>query len=264
MIEPAHPPLGTGLHVAIIMDGSGRWAERRGLARIEGHRVGAASVRSIVEAAVIERIGILTLFAFSSDNWTRPADEVAGLFDLLGEYLAGDLQRCRDRGVRLSVIGRRDRLPSALCAAIAEAEGSTAAGNGLWLRLAVDYSSRDAILRAANAGDRDPSATQLSRESFGWLVAAPGTPQGRRPAAADVDLLLRTGGERRLSDFLLWEAAYAELLFTDLMWPEFGPDDLRTALREYHGRDRRFGRVRSVPPAPWPVRRPPARSSFGA
>jgi undecaprenyl diphosphate synthase len=246
MKQHARAPLGTGLHVAIIMDGNGRWAERRGLSRTEGHRAGVATARRVAEAALEEAISVLTLYAFSSDNWGRPADEVSGLFSLLAEYLAEEVRLCMSRGVRLTVIGRRDRLPFPLRAAISSAEQSTEKGRRLWLRLAVDYSSRDAILRAANARCWIDPGAPASLDSFGRLVATPGDPTGLHPPASEVDLLIRTGGERRLSDFLLWESAYAELLFTDTMWPEFGSDELRSALRDYRGRDRRFGRLAAV------------------
>lgn len=245
MTQHSRPPLGTGLHVAIIMDGNGRWAERQGLPRTEGHRAGVATARRVVEAGLDESISVLTLYAFSSDNWGRPADEVTSLFSLLAEYLAEEVRLCASRGVRLTAIGRRDRLPFPLRTAISSAEKSTARGRRLWLRLAVDYSSRDAILRAAALSWVDPRAS-ASLESFGRVVATPGDPTGWQPTAAEVDLLIRTGGERRLSDFLLWESAYAELLFTDTMWPEFGPDELRSALHDYRGRDRRFGRLAAV------------------
>ena len=243
MTQPSRPPLGTGLHVAIIMDGNGRWAMRRGLPRAEGHRAGVGAVRRIVEAALAEDIRILTLYAFSSDNWHRPADEVANLLDLLTAYLAEEVEHCSSRGVRLTVIGRRDRLSSPLRSAIAGAEAATASAGRLWLRLAVDYSGRDAILRAANARAWVDPRAPASLESFGRLVASPTEPGRWQPTAAEVDLLIRTGGERRLSDFLLWESAYAELLFVEQMWPEFDSEDLRSALHEYRGRDRRFGRL---------------------
>lgn len=255
MSEVVHQPLGIGLHVAIIMDGNGRWAQQRGLPRAEGHRAGVRAVRRVVEAAVQERIDILTLFAFSSDNWRRPTTEVGSLFELLREYLDREVRRCAEGGVRLSVIGRRDRLPAPLGAAIAAAERATVGQARLRLRLAVDYSSRDAILRAARLRASRALETVATREVFGRLVAAPalappGPPEAAgalppiplpTPAEAEVDLLIRTGGERRLSDFLLWESAYAELMFTDTMWPDFGPPELGAALREYRRRERRFG-----------------------
>jgi undecaprenyl diphosphate synthase len=215
------------LHAGIIMDGNGRWALSRGLSREAGHRAGVQTVSRIVEAAPDAGIGILSLFAFSSDNWRRPRPEVSALMRLLAIYLEKEADRCVRNGVRLEVIGRRDRLSSPLQQAIARAEQSTAAGKRLWLRIAFDYSGRDAILAAARQVD------SLSRESLGRALGPP------------VDLLIRTGGERRLSDFLLWECAYAELLFSPRMWPDFDATDLVAAVREFRGRDRRFG---SIPP----------------
>ena len=218
------------LHVAIIMDGNGRWAARRGLPRTAGHRAGADAVRRVVEAAPTLGITTLTLFAFSSDNWRRPRDEVGALMSLLRRYLQAELARLLDNDVRLTVIGRRDRLPDGLANAIADAERRSAAGTRLHLRIAIDYSARDAIAQVAAAWrlERPPS-----REEFSRLLAG--------DAHHDVDLLIRTSGEKRLSDFLLWEAAYAELCFLDTLWPDFGADDLRAALADFHGRERRFG-----------------------
>jgi undecaprenyl diphosphate synthase len=223
----------SGLHVGIIRDGNGRWATRQGLSRGAGHRAGAAAVRRVVEAAPEAGVGILTLFAFSSDNWRRPASEVGWLMRLFREYLRAETARCVAHGVRLEIIGRRDRLGRSLLRGIEAAEVATSGGTTLRLRIAIDYSSRDAIVRAAQC--LRPGAA--SRESFGRLIAIVdhGSPV---PA---LDLLIRTGGERRLSDFLLWEAAYAELFFTDLMWPEFGAEALRAALQDFASRERRFG-----------------------
>lgn len=226
------------LHVAIIMDGNGRWARRRGLPRTAGHQAGVAAVRRLVEAVPACGVATLTLFAFSSDNWRRPEEEVKALMLLLQVYLRSEARRMLENHIRLSVIGRRDRLPDRLVRQIAFLEQATAAGNGLHLRIALDYSSRDAILQAASR--ISPQAVP-SREGFRRSLC---------PAAGeesqDVDLLIRTGGEKRLSDFLLWESAYAELWFTDKMWPDFGPDDLREALCAFHGRDRRFGGLSNV------------------
>jgi undecaprenyl diphosphate synthase len=235
------------LHAALILDGNGRWAVGRGLPRADGHRAGAESVRQVVRAAPELGIGTLTLYAFSSDNWQRPAAEVAALLGLFTEYLRDEVLTCRRHGIRLSVIGRRDRLPLPLLAAVRAAERATAAGRRLWLRVAMDYSSRDQILRAATqlAGDaehRAPPAT-CTREHFAALLAG----GSRRPPVPDVDLLIRTGGEQRLSDFLLWECAYAELFFLKKPWPEFGAADLAGIVAEFHRRDRRFGGV-AVPP----------------
>ena len=199
----------TSLHVAIIMDGNGRWAARRSLPRAAGHRAGADAVRRVVEAAPDAGVAALTLFAFSSDNWKRPPGEVAALMRLFARYLRSETPRLLQNRVRLDVIGRRDRLPAPLVTATRAAELATAAGTALRLRLAVDYSARAAIA----AGETLP----------------------------DVDLLIRTGGEQRLSDFLLWECAYAELYFTETMWPDFSAADLTDALRAFHSRQRRFG-----------------------
>jgi undecaprenyl diphosphate synthase len=221
------------LHVAIIMDGNGRWAARRGLPRTAGHRAGADAVRRTVEAAPALGITTLTLFAFSSDNWRRPRDEVGALMSLLRRYLQAELARLVDNDVRLTVFGRRDRLPDGLGNAIADAERRSAAGSRLHLRIAIDYSARDAIAHAAAAWrlERPPS-----REEFSRLLAGHGG-DGQH----DVDLLIRTSGEKRLSDFLLWETAYAELSFVDTLWPDFGAAQLREALADYARRRRRFG-----------------------
>ena len=202
-------PQSSSLHVAIVMDGNGRWAGRRGLPRVAGHRAGAEAVRRVVEAAPELGIGALTLYAFSADNWKRPASEVAALMRLFARYLRNEVPRLVENGVRLEVVGRRDRLPAPLVVAIDSAARATARGARLVLRLAVDYSSR-------------------------WAI-------GAGVVLPDVDLLIRTGGEQRLSDFLLWESAYAELYFTDTMWPAFGPADLSAALAEFRARERRFG-----------------------
>jgi len=207
------------------MDGNGRWAVARGLPRTAGHAAGVDAVRRVVEAAPADGISTLTLFAFSADNWRRPAEEVDALMRLLALYLDSETSRCAAEGVRVEAIGRRDRLDPALRAAIARAESETASGPRLHLRVALDYSARAAILAAARA------ARDLSLES---LAAALGPP---------VDLLIRTGGESRLSDFLLWESAYAELVFTRTMWPDFSAADLTAAIREFRRRQRRFGAV---------------------
>jgi undecaprenyl diphosphate synthase len=223
-----------GLHVGIIMDGNGRWAEQRGRSRSVGHREGAEAVRRCVEAAPGAGIGVLTLYAFSADNWRRPPSEVAWLMRIFREYLRGEVIRCLEKGVRLEVVGRRDRISRALRAAIEAAEQRTMAGTRLHLRIALDYSSRDAILRAAQCVRPGVVPT---RESFTRLLAI----VDHATPVPDLDLLIRTGGEQRLSDFLLWEAAYAELLFLGRLWPDFGPDDLHAAVREFASRQRRFG-----------------------
>jgi undecaprenyl diphosphate synthase len=220
------------------MDGNGRWAERRGMGRAAGHRAGATAVERIVAAAPASNITVLTLFAFSSDNWRRPLPEVTGLLRLFGRFLRGERGRAVANGVAVTVIGKRERLPEWLCADIEATEAATASGRRLALRLAVDYSARDEILRAAAGLATTPA--NMTRERFAELLSG-GVPP--------VDLLIRTGGEYRLSDFLLWECAYAELFFSPTMWPDFTPAELQRIVTEFRGRDRRFGGV-SAEPAP--------------
>ena len=217
-------------HVAIIMDGNGRWALARGLPRVAGHRAGAIAVRRVVEAAPDLGIKTLTLYAFSEDNWTRPAREVTALMKLLGRYLVEETARCVKNGVRLEAIGRRDRLPAPLVALLEDAERRTARCRRLHLRLALDYSSRRAIIETA----------QRTAQRLGGALTEEAFSQALGP---DVDLLIRTSGEQRLSDFLLWECAYAEMVFTPRMWPMFTGQDLAQAVEEFRRRDRRFGGV---------------------
>jgi undecaprenyl diphosphate synthase len=212
------------LHVAIIMDGNGRWATERGLPRHAGHLAGADSVRAIVRAAVEHDIGALTLYAFSTYNWQRPQAEVGGLMNLLRRFLMVEAPALRTAGVRVSILGRRDRVPLGLRKAIDAIERTTADGTLLHLRIALDYSARDAILAAASAG---PDGLE------------------QRLGTCDVDLLIRTGGDQRLSDFLLWECAQAELFFTPVKWPDFGPDEFDAALADYARRTRSFGTLMS-------------------
>jgi undecaprenyl diphosphate synthase len=222
-----------GLHVGVIMDGNGRWAVGRGHPRAAGHRAGARVVSRIVEGAAEMGIGTLTLYAFSSDNWRRPGREVAALMRLFRAYLASETARCVQNGVRLDIIGRRDRLPPVLLKAIEAAEEETSGGDRLHLRIAIDYSARDSIVAAARlAGGRE-----LHRDEFAALIREVNHSGG----APDVDLLIRTGGEQRLSDFLLWECAYAELHFDPCMWPDFSVRRLAAAVEEFERRDRRFG-----------------------
>lgn len=234
-------PAGTPGHVAIVMDGNGRWATRRGLPRAVGHREGAKAVSRVVEAARRRGVGTLTLYAFSSDNWRRPAAEVEALMGLFERYLAREARRCSETGIRLRVIGRRDRLAPRLVAAIDAAEARTAAGEGMELRIAVDYSGRDAILAALATL---PAGAPPTRAALLAAIGAAG-----HGGAPDVDLLVRTGGERRISDFLLWESAYAELFFSDRLWPDVGAADLDEALAWYAGRERRFGGLPTPLPA---------------
>ncbi len=233
-------PDGARPHVAIIMDGNGRWALARGRPREWGHRRGAEAVRRVVEAAPGLGIGTLTLYAFSSDNWQRPAAEVAVLMRLLERYLLKEIAELRDNGVVLRVVGRRDRLSPRIVAAIERAEAETADGDRLTLRLAVDYSSRHVLLQALKAA-AGTLALDVERPDVAELLGRAMNAEGPSP---DVDLLIRTGGERRLSDFLLWECAYAELLFTPTMWPDFGGEELAAAMADFASRDRRFGRVK--------------------
>jgi undecaprenyl diphosphate synthase len=230
--SPALAP--SGLHVALIMDGNGRWAAARGRPRSAGHAAGVAALRRAAYAASDLDVATLTVYAFSSDNWGRPSGEVAALLRLMRRGLAAEVDRCVTNGVRLSIIGRRDRLPRGLQRAVAAAEQATAAGSRLWLRVAIDYSAREAILRAAAAWTADRPPT---RDEFGRLLAAidHGEP------APEVDLLIRTGGDQRLSDFLLWECAYAELYFTTRMWPDFDAAELARAVADFRRRERRFG-----------------------
>ena len=226
-------PVFPGIHVAVIMDGNGRWAVNRGQPRVAGHRAGAKVVRRIVEGAAELGIGTLTLYAFSSDNWRRPGREVSGLMRLFRAYLASETARCVQNGVRLDIIGRRDRIPEVLRKAIEAAEAETADGTCLHLRIAIDYSARDSMLEAA----RLSRGRELDREEFGELIRL----VNHSEPAPDVDLLIRTGGEQRLSDFLLWECAYAELHFDPCMWPDFSVRRLAGAVEEFARRDRRFG-----------------------
>lgn len=233
-----------GLHVGLIMDGNGRWAQARGRPRVFGHREGTRVVRRIVQAAPDLGVGTLTLYAFSSDNWERPRAEVSALMALFRRHLRDEVAELADRGVRLNVIGRRDRLSPVLLHAIEEAEETTRAGTLMRMRVAIDYSSRAAIVAAARRAAARPSIwngeTKIDRDVFARLL---GDAVNDVDAVPDLDLLVRTGGEQRLSDFLLWEAAYAELIFTSCMWPDFSPHGLGEAIDEYRRRDRRFGKV---------------------
>jgi undecaprenyl diphosphate synthase len=237
------PNLQHGIHVAIIMDGNGRWAQQRGLPRVAGHREGISAVRRLVTHAPDRGIDRLTLYAFSSDNWRRPPAEVESIFWLLRAFLRLETNRLRAQGVRLQAIGRRDRIPLAALHAIEEVERATASCSRLELCVAIDYSSRDAITRAAAA------VVQMELATTPPDVLRPRLTKALSDRSRDVDLLIRTGGEKRLSDFLLWESAYAEFVFTDRMWPDFDEKDLDDALVEFRSRERRFGALPSVPVA---------------
>ncbi len=207
------------------MDGNGRWAQSRGQSRLAGHRQGLEAMRRIIRAAPGLAVTDLTLYAFSTDNWNRSADETAGILGLIAEFAAAEAAELVRNQTRLTFIGRRDRLPALVSTAMLAAEVATVAGKRMRLRVAVDYSSRDALLEAAQARPR-------TREEFERLLSVP-----------PVDLLIRTGGEQRLSDFLLWECAYAEFYFSPKLWPDMTAQDLATALADFHRRTRRFGAV---------------------
>ncbi|GAB5469003.1 MAG: isoprenyl transferase [Rhodospirillales bacterium] len=232
-----------GLHVAIIMDGNGRWAKRRGLPRTAGHRQGAEAVRRTVEAAVELEIGTLTLFGFSAENWKRPVGEVTDLMGLLRLYLKSELDELHRQGVRLSVIGERDRLPRDVAKLIAEAEERTSSNERLALQIALSYGGRQEIVRAtqtlaAAVAEGRVRADEIDETLFTAHLFTASVP--------DPDIVLRTSGEQRLSNFLLWQSAYSELIFIDKLWPDFDRDDLVAAVAELNARDRRFGAVASA------------------
>lgn len=225
-------------HVAIIMDGNGRWARSRGLPRYAGHRAGVDAVRRTVEAAGNAGIDFMTLYAFSADNWKRPRDEISGIMRLLDRYLQSETERLIEEGVRVTVVGRRDRLRARTRALIERTEEATRPGTRMRLRVAIDYSARETIVRAAKLAE----GRDLSREEFGELIAQA---MNCEPDYPEIDLVIRTSGEMRLSDFFLWECAYAELYFTETFWPDFEAKDLQAALDEYARRERRFGEAQS-------------------
>jgi undecaprenyl diphosphate synthase len=223
------------MHVAIIMDGNGRWATQRGLPRSAGHVEGAKAVRAAVEVAARAGVDTLTVYAFSAANWARPSSEVSALMRLFGQYLFTETRRCVEQSIRINVIGRRDRLSDSLLRSIEQSERLSAGGTGMHLRIAVDYSSQHSILEAARRAAREPN---LDAEGFRRLIHE--ADHCAYPAG-EVDLLIRTGSERRLSDFLLWECAYAELHFADCLWPDFDEARFLSALADFAGRQRRFG-----------------------
>jgi undecaprenyl diphosphate synthase len=225
------------MHIAIIMDGNGRWALRQRRPRTLGHRAGAEAVNRIVEAAARRRVGTLTLYAFSAANWQRPRDEVSGLFALFRHHLQTQTRRCLEQSIRINVVGRRDRLGAELLELIERSERATAHCTGMRLRIAVDYSAQHSLIEACR---RLRSEDDIDRSRFAETLAA--VDHVALPAP-EVDLLIRTGGEKRLSDFLLWECAYAELHFVDCLWPDFDERALDDALQEYARRDRRFGAI---------------------
>ncbi|MCY4000016.1 MAG: polyprenyl diphosphate synthase [Bacteroidetes bacterium] len=222
------------LHVAIIMDGNGRWANERNLPRSAGHHAGIRSLRETVEVAVQRQIHTLTLYAFSSDNWQRPHSEVQALMRILAAQLPAQAAHCVRQNIRLSVIGRRDRLPAPVLQALIRAEARTIHGSALHLRLALDYSARDSLTRAAEHVGSNGNGDFMHALMRAYNADCP---------VPDVDLLIRTGGEQRLSDFLLWECAYAELYFTAEYWPDFNGMKLDEALAAFQKRQRRYGAV---------------------
>jgi undecaprenyl diphosphate synthase len=230
---PALPGAASSLHVAIICDGNGRWATSRALPRTAGHRAGAEAARRVIQSAPHLGIHTLTLFALSSANWARPASEVTAILQILQEYLLAETSHCLEEGVRLNIIGRRDRLPATLRETIADSEALTANGRRLHLRLAIDYSARHTIFQAAS---KFYKVTDLTSEAFSNILA-----EVQRGGSTDVDLLVRTGGEQRLSDFLLWECAFAEFCFLPKRWPDFTPRDLADMVREFEQRERTRG-----------------------
>jgi undecaprenyl diphosphate synthase len=240
--EAAPAPAGAGVprHVAIIMDGNGRWAAERGLPRSEGHRRGVEAVRRTVTAASDLGIGHLTLFSFSSENWSRPPDEVSFLFGLLRFFIRRDLAELHRKGVRVTVIGERERLPADIVALIEEAERLTAANRGLQMIVAFNYGARNEVTRAVRRIAEEALAGSLDPALIGEAAISARLDTAEIP---DPDLLIRTGGEMRLSNFLLWQAAYAELVFLPIYWPDFTGESLRSAVTQYGTRQRRYGGV---------------------
>ncbi|MEO5358252.1 MAG: polyprenyl diphosphate synthase [Nitrospirae bacterium YQR-1] len=223
-------------HVGIIMDGNGRWANQRGLPRVEGHKQGAHRTKEIIEAAAELGVNVLTLYAFSIENWKRPELEVDTLMDLLDYYLQTEILELLQKGVVFKVIGNREKLPDKIQYLIDQAEDMTASNTGMLLLMAISYGGRDDILRAvkkmALKGD---DLTNLSEECFMENLDTSGCDM--------VDLIIRTGGEKRISNFLIWQAAYAELFFTDTLWPDFTKDEFYGAIEDYKLRQRRFGAI---------------------
>lgn len=240
---PASPDQVSGpQHVAIIMDGNGRWAKARGLPRVAGHRRGADAVRRVVRGAGELGIPVLTLFAFSTENWTRPADEVADLMGLLRHYLRNELEELRKNGARLRVIGNRDGLAADIVRDIADAEKTTSGNARIDVNICINYGARDEILRATRSlaqrvAKGEIAVDDIDQQSFERELLTAGVP--------DPDLLIRTSGEQRISNFLLWQCAYSELVFVDTLWPDFGKEHLEQAIAEFRRRERRYGGVGS-------------------
>lgn len=240
MTETAPAILTVPSHVAIIMDGNGRWAKQRGRPRSFGHSKGVDTVRKTVEAAGNLGIRHLTLFSFSTENWNRPPDEVGALFELMKRYVEADLNTLDKRGVRVQIAGRRDDLSPDILGIIEKAERQTADNDDFYLTIAFNYGGRDEIVRACRSMARDVAAGALAPDEIDEALFSTRVDTAGMP---DVDLLIRTSGEQRISNFLLWQAAYAELLFLDVLWPDFSTAHLEGAVREYAARERRYGGV---------------------
>lgn len=235
---PGAQPFTDGLHVAIIMDGNGRWAKARGLPRAFGHRQGVEALRRTVEGAQDFGLGCLTVFGFSTENWRRPKGEISELMSLLKHYVRSDLPRLAREGVRVRVIGRREGLTDDVLEIIDRAEARTAHNSRFCLQVAFNYGGQADIVDAARrfaelvkAGKADPA--MMNEAMFSGLLSTAETPAP--------DLIIRTSGEQRLSNFLLWDSAYAELVFQDVLWPDYGPDHLKAAIAEFQSRERRYG-----------------------
>jgi len=231
---------GAGLHAAIIMDGNGRWAKRRGMPRALGHRAGVNALKRTVEGAPAAGVGVLTVFGFSTENWRRPAQEVSELMGLLKAYVESDLERLSREGVRVRIIGRRTGLSPDVLEVIERAERRTAHNDSFLLQVAFNYGGQadiaDAARRFAEQVERgEARAADLDERTFGSFLST--------SAAPAPDLIVRTSGEHRISNFLLWECAYAELVFQDVLWPDYGPEHLAAAVAEYRSRDRRYGGI---------------------
>ena len=238
LIEPEHATRAAPRHIAIIMDGNGRWARARGLPRAAGHRQGAEAVKRTVRAAIELDVHYLTLYSFSAENWQRPAEEVSDLMGLLRRYLQSEIAELHNNGIQLRVIGERERLPDDIARLIADAEQQTRGNERLVVTMAISYGGRQEIVAAARrlaraVRDEGLALEAIDEQSLGAALFTAGTP--------DPDLLIRTSGEQRISNFLLWQTAYCEFVFTDRLWPDFSEDDLAAAIREYQRRDRRYG-----------------------
>jgi undecaprenyl diphosphate synthase len=238
LVDPASPTTGVPVHVAIIMDGNGRWARSRGLPRTVGHRYGAEAVRRAVKGASELGISYLTLFGFSSENWKRPQSEVSDLMGLLRRYLQSEIAELHKNGVRLRIIGEREGFSADIVTLIENAERSTAENSGLNLTIALNYGGRREIMLAARALAKDVAAGKAVPDDIDEANFAERLSTAEMP---DPDLLIRTSGEQRISNFLLWQSAYTELVFLDILWPDFTERHLEDAVREFSRRDRRYG-----------------------